>query len=208
MRLKRRGAAAAGQGWCSGTRRSSAAPASVRSYGPCWFRSACWSSGTRSPTADGSVRSTCPHPEAGRSLQYRVPLPGRQEGSLRRRRVRGDLGQHPDGAARVGDRYPSGPGGRSRFRVQPLDARPAGVQPRRHPAHPLLALLPLFLLWFGSDPSTGVALIAFGVFLILTIQVTEAVRNVPHIYVRASLTAGPRASTSIGRSWFRPSCRT
>ncbi|MCY4370161.1 MAG: ABC transporter permease subunit [bacterium] len=55
---------------------------------------------------------------------------------------------------------------------------------------PLLALLPLFLLWFGSDPSTGVALIAFGVFLILTIQVTEAVRNVPHIYVRASLTAG------------------
>ena len=55
---------------------------------------------------------------------------------------------------------------------------------------PLLALLPLFLLWFGSDPSTGVLLIAFGVFLILTIQVTEAVRNVPHIYVRASLTAG------------------
>lgn len=55
---------------------------------------------------------------------------------------------------------------------------------------PLLALLPLFLLWFGSDPSTGVALIAFGVFLILTIQVTEAVRNVPHIYVRASLVAG------------------
>ncbi len=55
---------------------------------------------------------------------------------------------------------------------------------------PLLALLPLFLLWFGSDPSTGIALIAFGVFLILTIQVTEAVRNVPHIYVRASLTTG------------------
>lgn len=55
---------------------------------------------------------------------------------------------------------------------------------------PLLALLPLFLLWFGSDASTGVLLIAFGVFLILTIQTTEAVRNVPHIYVRASLTAG------------------
>ena len=55
---------------------------------------------------------------------------------------------------------------------------------------PLLAILPLFLLWFGSDISTGVRLIAFGVFLILTIQTTEAVRNVPHIYVRASLTAG------------------
>ena len=55
---------------------------------------------------------------------------------------------------------------------------------------PLLALLPLFLLWFGSDPSTGVLLIAFGVFLILTIQTTEAVRNVPHIYVRAALTSG------------------
>ena len=59
---------------------------------------------------------------------------------------------------------------------------------------PLLALLPLFLLWFGSDPSTGVLLIAFGVFLILTIQTTEAVRNVPHIYVRAALTAGASRS--------------
>ena len=55
---------------------------------------------------------------------------------------------------------------------------------------PLFALIPLFLLWFGSDPSTGVFLISFGVFLILTIHVTEAVRNVPHIYVRASLTTG------------------
>ena len=35
-----------------------------------------------------------------------------------------------------------------------------------------------------------VALISFGVFLILTIQTTEAVRNVPHIYVKAALTSG------------------
>ena len=55
---------------------------------------------------------------------------------------------------------------------------------------PLFATIPLFLVWFGSGMAPQVALIAFGVFLILTIQTTEAVRNVSHIYVRAALTSG------------------
>lgn len=55
---------------------------------------------------------------------------------------------------------------------------------------PLIALLPMLMLWFGTEMSTGVRLISFGVFLILTIAGTEAVRNVPHVYVRAALTAG------------------
>ena len=55
---------------------------------------------------------------------------------------------------------------------------------------PIFATIPLFLVWFGSGIRPQVALIAFGVFLIITIQTTEAVRNVPHIYVRAALTAG------------------
>lgn len=55
---------------------------------------------------------------------------------------------------------------------------------------PLIALLPMLMLWFGTRMATGIRLIALGVFLILTIAVTEAVRNVPHVYVRAALTAG------------------
>ena len=55
---------------------------------------------------------------------------------------------------------------------------------------PLIALLPILMLWFGTAMATGVRLIVLGVFLILTIAVTEAVRNVSHVYVRAALTAG------------------
>ena len=55
---------------------------------------------------------------------------------------------------------------------------------------PLFATIPLFLVWFGSGMAPQVALIASGVFLLLTIITTEAVRNVPHIYVRAALTSG------------------
>lgn len=55
---------------------------------------------------------------------------------------------------------------------------------------PLIALLPILMLWFGTAMATGVRLIVLGVFLILTIAVTEAVRNVSHVYVKAALTAG------------------
>ena len=55
---------------------------------------------------------------------------------------------------------------------------------------PLFALIPLFVLWLGIGMTPQIALVTLGVFLILTIQTTEAVRNVPHIYVRAALTAG------------------
>ena len=55
---------------------------------------------------------------------------------------------------------------------------------------PLFATIPLFILWLGIGMRPMIALIAFGVFLLLTIQTTEAVRNVPQIFVKAALTSG------------------
>ena len=55
---------------------------------------------------------------------------------------------------------------------------------------PIFALIPLFLLWFGIGMRPQIALVTLGVLLILTIQTTEAVRNVLHIHVQAALTTG------------------
>jgi ABC-type nitrate/sulfonate/bicarbonate transport system permease component len=55
---------------------------------------------------------------------------------------------------------------------------------------PLFALIPLFILWFGIGRTPQIALVALGVFLILSFTTIEAVRNVPRIYVRAALTCG------------------
>lgn len=55
---------------------------------------------------------------------------------------------------------------------------------------PIFALIPLFLLWFGIGMRPQIALVTLGVMLILTIQTTEAVRNVLHIHVQAALTTG------------------
>ena len=59
---------------------------------------------------------------------------------------------------------------------------------------PLFALIPLFVLWLGIGKTPQIALVTLGVFLLLTIQTTEAVRNVPPIYVRAALTSGASRS--------------
>lgn len=55
---------------------------------------------------------------------------------------------------------------------------------------PLFALIPLFILWFGIGMRPQITLVAFGVFLILSLSTIEAIRNVPQIYVRAALTSG------------------
>ncbi len=55
---------------------------------------------------------------------------------------------------------------------------------------PIFALIPLFVLWFGIGLMPQVALVALGVFLILSFTTIEAVRNVPRIFVRAALTCG------------------
>jgi ABC-type nitrate/sulfonate/bicarbonate transport system permease component len=75
--------------------------------------------------------------------------------------------------------------GYSRHARELLEFTLDGVRPV-----PLFALIPLFILWFGIGKAPQIALVALGVFLILTIETIEAIRNVPHIYVRAALTAG------------------
>lgn len=55
---------------------------------------------------------------------------------------------------------------------------------------PIFALIPLFVLWFGIGRTPQIALVALGVFLILSFTTIEAVRNVPRIFVRAAMTCG------------------
>lgn len=55
---------------------------------------------------------------------------------------------------------------------------------------PIFALIPLFLLWFGVGFGSQIGLVAFGCFVILVVSTSEAVKNVPQIYVNAARTLG------------------
>lgn len=55
---------------------------------------------------------------------------------------------------------------------------------------PIIALVPLFILWFGIGEAGKVLLIAFGCFVILIVQTLEAVKAVPPIFVNAARTLG------------------
>jgi ABC-type nitrate/sulfonate/bicarbonate transport system permease component len=55
---------------------------------------------------------------------------------------------------------------------------------------PVLALIPLFVLWFGIGVMPQVLLIAVGVLLLLSLSTIEAIRHVPETYVRAARALG------------------
>ena len=55
---------------------------------------------------------------------------------------------------------------------------------------PFFAFIPMMILWFGIGMAPQIALVALGIFLLLSLTTLEAVRNVPQIYVKAALTAG------------------
>ena len=57
---------------------------------------------------------------------------------------------------------------------------------------PIFALIPLFVLWFGIGWQPQVALIALGTSVIMGVTTTDAVRNVPTIFVKAALTLGAK----------------
>jgi ABC-type nitrate/sulfonate/bicarbonate transport system permease component len=59
---------------------------------------------------------------------------------------------------------------------------------------PIFALIPLFLLWFGIGRTSQIGLVAFGVFVILVVSTSEAIRNVPAIFVNAGRTLGAHRS--------------
>lgn len=55
---------------------------------------------------------------------------------------------------------------------------------------PIFALIPLFLLWFGIGYGSQIGLVSFGCFVILVVSTSEAIKNVPAIYVSAGRTLG------------------
>ena len=55
---------------------------------------------------------------------------------------------------------------------------------------PLLALIPLFLIWFGGRETGAVLYVAFGVFVALVINTVEAIRNVSPVYQKFAYTLG------------------
>ena len=64
-----------------------------------------------------------------------------------------------------------------------------GLQEAIRPV-PTFALIPLFVLWFGLGKAPQIVLVGFGSAILLSLATIEAVRNVPPIYVRASLLFG------------------
>lgn len=57
-------------------------------------------------------------------------------------------------------------------------------------AIPTLALIPLFLLWFGGREIGNVIYITFSIFVILIVNALEAIRNVPPEYSQFASTLG------------------
>ena len=63
---------------------------------------------------------------------------------------------------------------------------------------PPIAAIPFFILWFGLAEHGKIILIALAVFMVMVVTTTEAVRNVPPIFVRAAKTLG-----ASGRGTYR-----
>ena len=57
---------------------------------------------------------------------------------------------------------------------------------------PIFALIPLFILWFGIGMMPQIALIAFGCFVIVVVNTSEAIRNVKPLYMQAAYTLGAK----------------
>jgi ABC-type nitrate/sulfonate/bicarbonate transport system permease component len=55
---------------------------------------------------------------------------------------------------------------------------------------PILALIPLFLVWFGGSETGNIVYIAFAVFSMVVVNTIEAIRNVPPVYFQYARTLG------------------
>lgn len=55
---------------------------------------------------------------------------------------------------------------------------------------PPLALIPLFILWFGIGNKSKIIVIAFGAWVVLVVNTIEAVRNVDPLYIDAAKSLG------------------
>lgn len=59
---------------------------------------------------------------------------------------------------------------------------------------PAMAMIPLFMLWFGLGRLPQILLIALGVSAILGVQTYEAIRNIPIVYIQAAFNLGAKKS--------------
>ena len=57
---------------------------------------------------------------------------------------------------------------------------------------PVMALIPLFMLWFGLGRLPQILLIALGVSAILGVQTFEAIRNIPIVFIQAAFNLGAK----------------
>ena len=55
---------------------------------------------------------------------------------------------------------------------------------------PAIAMIPVFIMWFGLAERGKFLLVFLGVFVILIVSTVEAVKNVPKIYINAANTLG------------------
>jgi ABC-type nitrate/sulfonate/bicarbonate transport system permease component len=55
---------------------------------------------------------------------------------------------------------------------------------------PPVALIPFFILWFGTNPGGQIGLIALGCFMVMVVNTYVSARNVPNLFVRAALCLG------------------
>lgn len=55
---------------------------------------------------------------------------------------------------------------------------------------PILALIPLFIVWFGGSETGNIAYIAFAIASMIVVATIEAVRNVPPVYLNFAATLG------------------
>jgi ABC-type nitrate/sulfonate/bicarbonate transport system permease component len=57
---------------------------------------------------------------------------------------------------------------------------------------PLIALIPLFILWFGLREASKILYVATGCFFLVAIFAVEAIQNVPQIYLHAGQALGAK----------------
>jgi len=55
---------------------------------------------------------------------------------------------------------------------------------------PVIAMIPFFLMWFGIEEPGKLLLVTIGVFMLIVVNVSESIRNIPKIYIQAAQTLG------------------
>lgn len=67
---------------------------------------------------------------------------------------------------------------------------------------PVLALIPLFILWFGIGNLSKILLVAFGCWVILVVESATAIRHLDPIYTHAARTLGASKFQLLRTVWL------